>query len=130
MYSLDTNIIIDFLRGENGAVRKIEELKQTHILSITPIVLSELYKGAFLGARQEEIFSTVEQFSKSLVFLEYTEEACKIFGEKFAELKKIGKPTEESDLMIASICIAKDSILVTKNYKHFKDIKGLRLLAV
>ncbi|MDP3729011.1 MAG: type II toxin-antitoxin system VapC family toxin [bacterium] len=130
-YSLDTNIIIDLLDGNKEVSEKIEKLENENKgFSITPIVLSELYKGAFLGNKKEETLLLIENFLKSVTLLRFEKEACKIFGEKYAELKKIGRITEESDLIIASICMTENEILVTRNYKHFKNIKGLKVLAV
>lgn len=128
-YSLDTNIIIDFLNGNKEIIEKIERLEQTNEeFSITPIALSELYKGAFLNNKQEETIKIIENFLNSVAISGFQKEACKIFGEKYAELKKIGKITEEADLIIASICIAENDTLITRNYKHFRNIKGLRII--
>jgi len=52
-YCLDTNIIADIFRG-NSIIKLNFEKIQNDTLFITPIVLCELYKGAFLSNKTQE----------------------------------------------------------------------------
>lgn len=127
LYCLDTNIIVDFFQNEKAIVQKMSELEQQQVTIVcTTIILCELYKGAYLGSRQKERLDLVEAFLKRARILEFTKYAADIFGQRYAELQKQGKQTQEFDLMIASICIAHNAILVTKNHKDFANIKDLR----
>ncbi len=47
----------------------------------------------------------------------------------FSDLRRRGVPTGENDLWIAATAIEADETLVTRNLKHFREIKGLRILA-
>ena len=127
-YCLDTNIIIDILRGNEQLRAKISEIPAGQTC-ITPIVLSELFKGAFLAQRQQEAVELVEKFADSVEMLDFSPDACKLFGRKYAELAKEGKQTQEPDLMIGCIAMANNTVLVTKNQKDFSNIKGLKILA-
>lgn len=130
MYCLDTNVIIDLFHGDERIRSKIEELRERYSFSITPIVLSELFKGAFLAKNKKEALKLVEEFAHSVEFLDFNERSCRIFGENYAELKRTGKQTQEADLMIASIAVAHNNILVTRNPKDFINIKSLKVLSV
>jgi len=123
MLCLDTNIIIDLFRGKLSLKNSQEEY------AITPIIACELYKGAYPEVRKHEA-AQIDELLSYTTFLEFNAEACKIFGELYAELCKKGKQTSDADLMIASICKSHDVTLVTSNKKDFENIPGLKLLAV
>jgi len=42
-------------------------------------------------------------------------------------LRSIGRPTGESDAMIASMAITHRAAMVTANKKHFENIEGIRI---
>jgi len=131
MYCLDTNVIIAISRGETEIKEKIKELqKQDAFLSITPITAGELFKVAYAAERKTEAINFVYTVVNMFEMLEFSVESCRILGEKHAELKRLGKQTQESDLMIASIAIANGACLITQNKKHFENIKGLKILAL
>lgn len=129
LYCLDTSIVIDIFHGDKSLLSKLETLKnQNAVFCITPIILAELYKGAYLAQRQKDALKLLEDFSKSVELLEFTEEACKLFGQKYLELKKQGKQTQEADLMIGCIALVYNAILVTRNLKDFSNIKDLKAI--
>lgn len=124
MHCLDSSVIVDILRGD-ATLR--EKLQGEETFCITPIVLAELFKGAYLAKRQQDALKLVEDFAHSVELLDFSESACRIFGQKFAELKKLGKNTQEADLMIGCIAAAHGATLVTRNPKHFAGIQGLKI---
>lgn len=129
LYCLDTSIVIDILRGDKSLLSKIEAFINQHAhFCITPIALAELYKGAYLAEKQKEAIKLVEDFTKSVELLDFTESACKVFGQKYLELKTQGRPTQETDLMIGSITLEHGAILVTRDMKDFANIKGLKII--
>ncbi len=129
LYCLDTNIIIDLFRNDLGVKKKIEELEQQQVtLCLTPIILCELWQRAYLAPQQKNPKELLITFVETITTLDFTEESCRLFGEIYAALKKQGKQTQEPDLMIASICIAHNAVLVTKNNKDFANIKDLKFV--
>lgn len=126
-YCIDTNIVIDILRGDASLHAKIRSLPPEQVC-ITPIILAELFKGAHLAKRQQEAIKLVEEFTSSIEMLEFSEEACKMFGQRYAELAQQGKLTQEPDLMTGCIALAHDAALVTRNAKDFKNIRGLNVV--
>ncbi len=125
MYCPDTNILISFFRGDQETVNRMNLIEQQTI-STSPIILAELYKGAYAASRQVEALTEIEEFLVRAEVLEFDEHAARIFGQRYNELKKLGKQTQELDLMIASICIAHNAKLITRNGKDFKNIRGLQ----
>lgn len=129
LYCLDTNIIVDFFRKDNATLEKMKDIEEKQItISSNPIVLCELFRGVHLAQEQKNALELLENFLKSIAILEFTEEGARIYGKLYAELKKAGKQTQEFDLMIASICIAHNAILVTRNHKDFRNIKELKFI--
>lgn len=47
----------------------------------------------------------------------------------FTDLRRRGVPTGENDLWIAATAIEAGETLVTRNLKHFREIRGLKLVA-
>lgn len=130
LYCLDTNIIIDFFRKDIEILQKMKDLDEKQVtIATNPIVLCELFRGVHLAQDQKSASELLEKFLKSIGSIEFTEAAARIYGQQYAKLKKIGKQTQEFDLMIASICIAHNAILVTRNHKDFANIKDLKIVA-
>ena len=129
-YCLDTNIIIEIIRNNSDVIRRMQELEAQQVtISTTHITVCELYKGVFLAQKQKEPLQLIQEFLKNIELIEFRESACRIFGEQYAQLKALGKQTQEFDLMIASICIAHNAILITRNKKDFENIKALKIVA-
>ncbi len=121
MYCIDTNIAIEFLRGNKDIIEKINYKQKNNSIFITPITLCELYKGIFLSSKRDYELPILEGFIDSLEILDMNKESCKEFGKEFALLQKTGKTTEELDLMIAAIAKTNNCIIVTRNKKHFEN---------
>ena len=95
-------------------------------LFVTPITLCELFRGAFLSNKIQENLLLVNKLLEKVDLLQFDKYACEIFGKDYGLLKKQGKLTQDNDLMTASLCIADNLVLITKNKKHYENIKGLK----
>src|SRR3989344_4356243 len=97
MYCVDTNIIVDIMRGDTALAIKIDEMTSSGVnFLITPITLCELYRGAFLHINPDKKLQEVESVIANFQSLDF-------------------------DLMIASLVKSNNLILVTRDKKHFKD---------
>ena len=124
MYCLDSSTVIEYLKGNIGIKSQLDKVDSTNIY-ITTITLCELFKGAYLSFNIEKNLSRVNSLFDYFNILEFDYNSAEIYGQKYSELKKSGKLTQDFDLIIASICIANNLILITRNKKHFENIKGL-----
>ena len=124
MVCLDSDIIIDFLRGDKEAVKKILEFKGSETLSTTSINSFEIIRGS-LRLNYEKGIS----FLNSLRILNFDFESSKKAAEIFEELRKKGESIDPLDLMIASIAIINNESLMTRNISHFARIKELEILS-
>jgi len=120
-YCLDTNIVIDFLRNKPLVVDSIRKMEGEDLF-VTSITLCELYKGVYLSNNSGNELIVINNFLNSVILIEFNQESCRLFGEEYYRLRKLGKQTEELDLMIASIARAHDLTVVTRNKKDFENI--------
>ena len=127
LYCVDTNVLIEISRG-NPKIKSQLEKYNSEDMCINPISILELSKGAYLSNKQKESLEFIEEITKELDLLDFTKETYKIYGKKYAELKKQGKQTQEFDLIIASICLTHNTSLISLNGKDFRNIEGLKLI--
>jgi len=91
-------------------------------LSTSSINVAELYFGAYLSENKEENINAVKQLLSKLVIYPFDINDGKIYGEIRANLKRKGELINELDLFIASIAIARDVKLITRNVKHYEKV--------
>ena len=119
---LDTNIIVEIMRGNMELAEKVKRVSEANGICITSITLAELYKGAFLSAVPDKSEKFVDNFASDFKVIDLDMVACKEFGRKFARLKKTGKLVGEMDIFIAAIAGSHGCILVTRNTKDFQNL--------
>lgn len=126
MICLDTDVLIDFLRGDEKTIEKIKTLTTKKIdLSITSINVFELFKGARSSSYNE--LELVKKFITNFKILNFEINASEKTAEIFNKLKSQGEIVDSLDLMIASIVLCNNCSLLTRNVKHFKNIPELIL---
>ncbi len=126
MYCLDTSVVIAIFRDDRGIAKKISAIDPDKVF-FTDITLCELFKGAYKSQRKEESLRLVYDFVNNFKLLGLTVEGCEMFGKDFNALARTGKPTQEFDLVIASIAKENDLILVTRNKKDFENVPDLKI---
>lgn len=126
IYCIDTDILIEYFRGNEGIKGKIESLTADDQLGLIWLTVYEFFKGIFIsGKLGEEKF--LRDLLETCLILDSSYDAVKIGGKIYAELRKAGKLINDADILIASIVKAHDAILVTNNEDHFSGIEGLKV---
>jgi len=123
---LDTDVLIDFLRGKRKIVETIERLEEKHELLTTSINIFELYYGAYRTGKDRNV-KAVDELAERLEILKLTEQSAKISGEMLTELESDGRAIDFRDILIAGIVMENDVTLFTGNKRHFQRVKGLKL---
>ncbi len=126
MYCFDTSIVVAIIRGDSDLKQRISKIPVEEA-SFTWITLCELYRGANLSNKIHEGLEDIEKVLFIFTILDFTQEACKLYGEEYAYLERIGKRTQEADLMIGAVAKAHGATLATRNKKHFEHIRGLKV---
>ena len=123
MRILDTDVIVEVLRG-NARVREAQGLSEG-IIATTVISVAELCYGAAKATHSDREYAAIDEFLLSVVVLDVSVEAARVFGETKAALERAGRRLPDADLLIAAICLARRATLVTGNGRHFARISSL-----
>ena len=126
-YLLDSNIVSEPSKPvpNEKVLEKLSANRKDCVIST--VSFFKMLHGVLIlpdGRRKQRLLTylneDVEPFYK---FLSYDLNASKVQAEITAKLEAIGRPTPYADTQIASIAIANDLILVTRNVKAFAIIK-------
>ena len=115
---VDTDVLVDFLRGHGKAVAFVNEFSSRIILS--PIVVAELYAGVKGNAEQ----TVLENFLSLFRVVPLTAEIAKIGGlhkRDFGKSHGVGL----ADATLAATANAEKAELRTLNVKHYPMFSGL-----
>jgi tRNA(fMet)-specific endonuclease VapC len=123
MIVADSDVLIDFLRGKGHFARRVELELQSRWFATTAITAFELRSGA----RTPRQKSAVEALLDAMTVLPFGAEEARIAAEIRQDVESRGRPIGMADYMIAAVCIATDSVLLTRNRKHFERVRDLRL---
>ena len=130
IYLVDTDWVINYLRGEQRTVRLLRNLYEKG-LAISVITFSEIYEGIFyFESKKEKLEKDFLNFLEGVVVLAVDENIGKLFGELRADLRKDGNLLENFDLIIAATALFHNLELLSNNAKHFSRIKNLRLKSI
>ncbi len=116
---LDTDVLIDFLRGHGKAVLYVKKNSEQIILSA--IVIGELYAGVKNDVELEKLDSFISLFK----VIPVTKEIAKMGGlykRDYGKSHGVGL----ADATIAATAHSQNADLKTLNIKHYPMLKGLR----
>lgn len=122
-YLIDTDISVDHIRGRNYLPPEI-------ILesAISIINLAELLYGAYKSQNpKKNLHSIDELLGLGIEIKNINVEVVDFYAQLKADLERIGQRLDEFDLLIGACAKVNELTLVTRNFKHFKRIKGLKL---
>lgn len=124
MYLLDTNVIVEMLRGNRSVIDKIYAVGIANCC-ISEMTIAELYYGAVKGRKEKNFgdVQTVERIFHIIPIYDSFREYAEI---RFA-LKNNGTPIDVMDIFIGSTARHNGCILVSHNQKHMRHIPGLQL---
>ncbi len=111
-FLVDTDILIDFLRGKENAKKYLLKLSEDSPLYCSVITIAEIHAGM---RKSEEGKTTV--LLDSLFTIPVTEEIARIAGRLKREAKS--HSLELDDCLIAATALVEKSVLATKNSKHY-----------
>jgi tRNA(fMet)-specific endonuclease VapC len=119
---IDTDIIIDFLRGKSMLLQKAVEQFDC---GITAVSLYELQAVAVRSQRQEELFA---EFLTTVAVLPFDHASASMAAQIWRGLQQKGQIIGLPDTLIGGICLAHDVPLLTHNKRHFQRITNLKLV--
>lgn len=122
---LDTNIVIAYLNGNVTVATRIKD--HLPAVGISSLVLAELLYGARASMRVSENIERVRQLLQVVSVADFDQACAETYSQLRFALRKIGRPTSEIDMLIATIAMANGATLITHNIRHFEHIEGLSI---
>lgn len=120
---VDTDLVIDFLRGKGPGTGLVRELLAHHRLRFTAITAFELRVGTDFLPRRDEILQLLRSRTFPL------DPSCALrAGEVAAELRAAGRDIGLADCLQAGTCLRFGLPFATRNRKHFDRVDGLSLV--
>jgi len=124
----DTSFIVDLIRHDPHALAKLEELEsQGKTLSITPIIVLELFEGAYRSLRVEENVKEILTILSLCDEIVFDTDIYHAFGYLSATLLACGSPVGDFDQAIAAAALCSDSEIITRD-RHFEKIPELKVI--
>ncbi len=127
MYIIDTDIAIEYLKGNKEVVEKLNGLENCYL---TLFNIAELFYGVFLLSNPEKHYGPVSNFINRFDKLTLDIGSSKIFAKIKVQLRKEGKLIPDFDILIASIALLYDFTVITRNVKDFERIEGIKILKI
>jgi len=124
IYCLDTDVLIEYFRGNAAVRRRVETLPEGDELALTWFSCFEFFKGVFWTGRMEDE-ELLRELVQAIRILEESYESARIGGQIYADLRQKGRLINDADILIASVVKARGAVLVTNNEEHFSRIEGL-----
>ena len=133
MYILDTNILSELMRAQPSQ-QVINWLDQqlAQDLYITAIIVAEIQLGIGLlpnGKRKQLLTQgateTLQDFDNNI--LSFDESSAEIYAVVVAQRTQEGRPISVEDAQVASIALANELVLVTRNVSDFDVVDGLEV---
>ena len=120
---IDSDILIDFLKGNITVSDRLNSLKKEYELSISVITYMELLVGARDKKELKKLIDFLESFKRIEIDFAISENAIDL-------IKELGLShgLKIPDALIASTALTKKLSLYTKNLKHFQPISELKLI--
>ena len=125
-YLLDTDWIIEYLRGRQPVVRRVDELRGEGV-ALSMVSLAEIYESVSSSRNPQDAERQLLEFLRGFPVLNIDPATCKLFGRERSRLRAIGRLIGDFDLLIGAIALQHGLILMTNNRRHFEMVGGLQL---
>ena len=130
---IDTGIWIAVERGTLGAA-DVHAVTRQEPVYLSPVNIAEMRFGLELlpsGALRQKAAAALRRLRRKPQ-LRITVETAEVFGSLAAKLRKIGREpnVRVNDLWLAAQAVQRDFRLLTTNPKDFRDIHGLKMVAL
>jgi tRNA(fMet)-specific endonuclease VapC len=122
---VDSDLLIDYLRGRETGARFVRLLLTEHRLRVTAVTAYELRVGADFLSRRDDVVRLLRGRTFPLDLASALEA-----GAVASALRQRGRAIGFADCLQAGVCLRYDQPLATRNRKHFSRVDNLRLVEV
>jgi predicted nucleic acid-binding protein len=127
MIILDTNVLSAVMASETAVVAWLDRQSSSSVWT-TSVTVYEIRSGLMAmpaGRRRTEretAFDNIIETDLENRVLSFDRAAAEEAARLTAERRRIGRPGESRDTMIAGIAVAQRATLATRNIRHFDDL--------
>jgi tRNA(fMet)-specific endonuclease VapC len=125
-YLLDTGIMGDFIDHRRGVAEKARDARHRgwRIGTCIPVV-AELFYGAEFSSTREENMRRLQRALSGIVCWPFDRGAAEEYGRLAAELRRMGRPMQTVDMMIAAIALSLGNCTVVSADSDLAAVPGL-----
>jgi tRNA(fMet)-specific endonuclease VapC len=125
-FLLDTGTASDYANRRHGVFERArQETTRGNKIGIAIPVLAELHYGVEFSATRERNRHILRKMLANLTIWPFTEEAAEEYGRLAAELRRIGRPMQQIDIMIAAIARTLGNCVVVSKDSDLVAVPGL-----
>ena len=128
MICIDSDCIIDFLKGKDEAVKIVSQHRGT--IFTTEINVFEIFFGVYNKKQiNEEEELAAKHFFNVIPILPFDEKCGEISSKILTSLFKEGNALSQNDCFISSVMIKHGcNTILTRNVKDFTRVKGVKVI--
>ena len=129
MICIDSDCIIDFLKGKPGAINAINDNKERIIT--TEINKFEVLFGVYKRREMnEQEIESANDFFDNIISLPFGEGCAEIAAQQLGALSKDGNIIDSHDALVGAILTKNEcSEIITKNAKDYLRIEGIKVIS-
>jgi tRNA(fMet)-specific endonuclease VapC len=125
-YLLDTGIASDFINRRHGVPERFRaEVSRGHRIGIGTPVLAELVYGVEFSQNRDRNMQAIRLALPALTVWAFDQNAAFEYGQLAAELRRIGRPMQTVDVMIAAIALSLGNCTVVSADSDLAAVPGL-----
>lgn len=121
-FLVDSDILIRLMVADDRALARRMRI-HSHEIALSPIVLHELYFGAYGTSRRSDQIERLDRLR--LPLLAFDAEDARAAARIRADLRRKGTPIGPYDLLIAGQALARGLTVVTRNVREYARVEGL-----
>lgn len=119
---INSDVIIDYLRGLPQAITYLNNAQAKNICSISVITIAELYSGVREDNKRQILENFLKEF-RVTVLNETLAQKAGLFRRDYGKSHGVGL----ADCLIAATAESLESTLITLNKKHFPMLKKVKI---
>lgn len=124
-YLLDTNVLIECLRGNPDMIAAVKKNGRSHDLAMSSITYGELMVGIMKHDTPRRR-GALQKVLSPMKLIDFDRDAAVEFARIKSHLEQSGKSIGPYDMQIAGHAISTSRCLITHNVKEFSRIRGLQ----
>jgi tRNA(fMet)-specific endonuclease VapC len=125
-YLFDTGIASDYLNRRNGVYERArEEIGRGNRIGIGIPVVAELWYGVEYSATRDRNADRLRRGLADFVVWPFEQAAAERYGWLRAELRRLGRPMQVPDIMIAAIALTLGNTIVVSKDNDLRAVPAL-----